>query len=211
MQGTPLSPCPCWSDPPGVNSASRRLGEMTATASPVRMLPTAPMRFGVWRALPVPRRSRQAAVNEAWQAEWRLPRVLPISASHFVLSSLGLMLAFGLVLTLLGVSLRPWLPGLMGASLLMAAGAALLVRTASDGEHIAMRAGLVRVTLRHAGRVRTTDFLPRWMRIEPEQHDRSLIRLSGQGRSVTVGVHIAPQERRQLADELRWALRQLDD
>ena len=51
---------------------------MTATASPVRMLPAAPMRFGVWRALPVSRRSRQASVNEAWQAEWRLPRVLPM-------------------------------------------------------------------------------------------------------------------------------------
>ena len=49
------------------------------------------------------------------------------------------------------------------------------------------------------------------MRVEPEQHDRSLIRLSGQGRLIKVGVHIPPAERRQLADELRWALRQLDD
>jgi len=184
---------------------------MTATASPVRMLSSAPMRFGVWRALPVSRRSRQIAVNEAWQAEWRLLRVLPISAPRFVLAGLGLMLALGFALNLLGASLRPWLPALMGAGLLMVAGALLLARIASDGEHIAMRAGLVRVTLRHAGRVQTTDFMPRWMRIEPEQHDRSLIRLSGQGRSVTVGVHIQPQERRQLADELRWALRQLDD
>lgn len=184
---------------------------MTATASPVRMLPATPMRFGVWRALPVSRRSRQAAVNGAWQAEWRLQRVLPISVSRFVLSCLGLTVAFALSVLLLGGSLGPWLPGLMGAALLMAVGAMLLARIASDGEHIAMRAGLVRVTSRHAGRVRTTDFLPRWVRIEPEQHDRSLIRLSGQGRSVTVGVHIQPEERRQLADELRWALRQLDD
>lgn len=183
---------------------------MTATASPVRMLP-ASMRFGVWRALPVSRRSRQASVNEAWQAEWRLPRVLPISVSRFVLACLGLMLAFGLTLILLGASLRPWLPGLMGASLLMVAGAALLARIASDGEHIAMRADLVRVTRCQGGHVQTTDFLPRWMRVEPEQHDRSLIRLSGQGRSIKVGVHIPPAERRQLADELRWALRQLDD
>jgi uncharacterized membrane protein len=137
--------------------------------------------------------------------------MLPISVSRYVLACLGLMLTFGLTWALSGASARPWLPALMGAGLLMAAGAALLTRMASDGEHIAMHAGLVRVTLRHAGRVRTTDFLPRWVRIEPEQHDRSLIRLSGQGRSVMVGVHTLPQERRQLADELRWALRQLDD
>lgn len=184
---------------------------MTATASPVRMLPTAPMRFGVWRALPVSRPSRQASVNEAWQAEWRLPRVMPVSVSRFVLCSLGLLVFCGLVLTLSGGSLRAWGPSLAGGCLLMAVGAALLARMSSDGEHIAMHGGLVRVTCRHGGQVRTTDFLPRWVRIEPEQHDRSLIRLSGQGRSVTVGEHIQPQERRQLADELRWALRQLDD
>lgn len=184
---------------------------MTATASPVRMLPAAPMRFGVWRALPESRRSRQAAVNEAWQAEWRLPRVLPVSALRFGLASLALLLAVGVALAMSGGPMQPWLPGLVAAGALSAAGAAQLARIASDGEHIAMRDGLVRVTLRHAGRVHTTDFMPRWMRIEPERHDRSLIRLSGQGRSVTVGVHIPPDERRQLADELRWALRQLDD
>ncbi len=169
------------------------------------------MRFGVWRSLPVTRRPRQASVSEAWQAEWRLPRALPISPSRFLLACFGLLLAIGLILALLGGPVRPWLPALAGAGLLVATGAAMLVRISSDGEHIAMRCGLVRVTRRHAGRVQTTDFLPRWMRIEPEQHDRSLIRLSGQGRSIKVGVHIPPSERRQLAHELRWALRQLDD
>jgi uncharacterized membrane protein len=184
---------------------------MTATASPVRMLPAAPMRFGVWRALPVSRRSRQASVNEAWQAEWRLPRVMPISTTRFVSCGLGLLIFLGLALALSGGPWRAWGPGLAGACVLMLAGAAMLARMSSDGEHIAMHRGLVRVTCRHGGEVRTTDFLPRWVRIEPEQHDRSLVRLSGQGRSVTVGEHIQPRERRQLADELRWALRQLDD
>jgi uncharacterized membrane protein len=184
---------------------------MTATASPVRMLPAAPMRFGVWRALPVSRRSRQASVNEAWQAEWRFPRVMPISAFRFVLCSLGLLVIAGLALAMSGDSWRPWAPGLIGVCVLTVLGAALLERMSSDGEHIAMHRGLVRVTCRQGGQVRTTDFLPRWVRIEPEQHDRSLVRLSGQGRSVSVGEHIQPQERRQLADELRWALRQLDD
>ena len=184
---------------------------MTATASPVRMLSSSPMRFGVWRSPPVTRRPRQASGNEAWQVEWRLPRALPISIPRFGLACLGLLLAAGSALALLDGPLRPWWPALAGVALLMAAAGALLARVSSDGEHIAMRCGLVRVTRRHAGRVQTTDFLPHWMRIEPEQHDRSLIRLSGQGRSVMVGVHIPPDERRQLADELRWALRQLDD
>jgi len=175
------------------------------------MLSSSPMRFGVWRSLPVTRRSRQASAHEVWQAEWRLPRSLPVSATRFALIGLSALIVVSLVLHALDGSLRAWLPVLAGASLLLAAGVALLVRMSSDGEHIAMRSGLVRVTRRQGGREQTTDFLPRWMRIEPEQHDRSLVRLSGQGRSVKVGVHILPAERRQLADELRWALRQLDD
>lgn len=184
---------------------------MTATASPVRMLSSAPMRFGVWRSPPVNRRSRQAAANESWQAEWRLPRALPISVPRFALACLVLLSGAAVVMFLLAGSVRTWWPFLAGAALLMAAAGGVLLRISSDGEHIAMRCGLVRVTRRHGGRVHSTDFLPRWMRIEPDQHDRSLIRLSGQGRAVMVGVHIQPQERRQLADELRWALRQLDD
>lgn len=184
---------------------------MTATASPVRMLSPDSMRFGVWRALPVSRRSRQAAACEPWQAEWRLRRVLPVSATRFAwVALLGLTItALGLLST--DLTWRAWLPGWVAACVLVMALAMLLARMVQDGEHIAMRAGLVRVTRWHGGHAQTTDFLPRWMRIEPEQHDRSLIRLSGQGRSITVGGHIQPRERRQLADELRWALRHLDD
>ena len=184
---------------------------MTATASPVRMLSAASMRFGVWRALPGSRRSRHAAVNEAWQAEWRLARSLPVSAFWFGLTGLVSLALVAAALAMSGAAFRPWLPGLSAAVLLIAVGVAQLDRIATDGEHIAMRSGLVRVTLCHAGRVNTTDFMPHWVRIEPEQHDRSLIRLSGQGRSVMVGEHVPPAERRQLAEELRWALRQLDD
>jgi len=182
---------------------------MTATASPVRLLSPASMRFGVWRALPVSRRSRQAAVGEPWQAEWRLSRVLPISGLR--LASVGLFVLVALAVALRGVPWQAWSPAWFVACLLLLALSLVLARIANDGEHIAMRSDLVRVTRRHGGQVRTIEFLPRWVRIEPEQHDRSLIRISGQGRSVTVGEHIRPQERRHLADELRWALRQLDD
>lgn len=184
---------------------------MTATASPVRMLPATPLRFGVWRALPVSRRSRQAAVPEAWQAEWRLPRALPVTPFRFALFSALLLLGAGMLLASWGDSVRPWWPALAAACVACVLTYLHLARIAADGEHIAMRQGLVRVSLRHAGRVQTTDFLPRWTRIEPAQHDRSVVRLSGQGRSVVVGEHVPPHERRQLASELRWALRQLDD
>ena len=74
-----------------------------------------------------------------------------------------------------------------------------------------MHDSLVRVSRHRGGRVQAVSFHPRWMRVEPEQHDRSLIRLSGQGRSVVVGEFVPAHSRRQLADELRWALRHLDD
>jgi len=45
------------------------------------------------------------------------------------------------------------------------------------------------------------------VRVEPELGDRSLIELSGQGRRIAVGRFVRPELRRQLADELRWALR----
>jgi uncharacterized membrane protein len=175
------------------------------------MLSPASMRFGVWRALPVSRRSRQAAVCEPWQVEWRLPRVLSVSSSQLAWVGACVLLSLALALSGTDLAWRIWLPGWLAACLLVIGACALLARVARDGEHIAMRAGLVRVTRCQGGQVHTTEFLPRWMRIEPEQHDRSLIRLSGQGRSVMVGGHIQPHERRQLADELRWALRQLDD
>ena len=43
--------------------------------------------------------------------------------------------------------------------------------------------------------------------VEPQHGDRSLIELSGQGRSISVGRFVRPELRRELADELRWALR----
>jgi uncharacterized membrane protein len=43
--------------------------------------------------------------------------------------------------------------------------------------------------------------------VEPEHGDGSLIELSGQGQRIVVGRFVRPELRRQLADELRWALR----
>jgi uncharacterized membrane protein len=96
---------------------------------------------------------------------------------------------------------------------LIAVGAALILyaRHATDFEAIRLRAG--RLTVEHASG-RTThraEFAPAWVRIEPEHGDGSLVELSGQGQRIAVGRFVRPELRRQLADELRWALRRCQD
>jgi len=92
---------------------------------------------------------------------------------------------------------------------LMLVGAAVwaLARHASDRECIVLRGD--RLTVEHASgsHVERVEFLPAWVRVEPEHGDRSLIELSGQGRRIAVGRFVAPEQRRQLAEELRLALR----
>ena len=66
-----------------------------------------------------------------------------------------------------------------------------------------------RLTVEHvAGRwVERVEFVPAWVRVEPKHGDGSLIELSGQGQRISIGRFVRPELRRQLADELRWALR----
>jgi len=83
----------------------------------------------------------------------------------------------------------------------------LYARHATDRENIRLQAG--RLTVEHVSG-RTThraEFAPAWVRIEPEHGDGSLVELSGQGQRIAVGRFVRPELRRQLADELRWALR----
>ena len=88
-------------------------------------------------------------------------------------------------------------------------GVALLVfaRHAGDRESIRLADGRLTVEQQWGSRTLRVEFLPAWVRVEPESGDRSLVELSGQGRRVVVGRHIRPELRRQLADEIRWALR----
>jgi uncharacterized membrane protein len=92
---------------------------------------------------------------------------------------------------------------------MIAVGAALLVysRHATDRESIRLRPGSLCVEHVCGGRIERVEFAPAWVRVEPEHGDRSLIELSGQGRHIAVGRFVRPELRRQLADELRWALR----
>ena len=92
---------------------------------------------------------------------------------------------------------------------LMAVATALLMyaRHATVHESIHLRPG--RLTVEHvSGRsVERVEFAPVWVRVEPQHGDRSLVELSGEGRRIAVGRFVRPELRRQLADELRWALR----
>jgi uncharacterized membrane protein len=45
------------------------------------------------------------------------------------------------------------------------------------------------------------------VRVEPQSDDGALVELSGQGHRVAVGRFVRPELRRQLAEELRMALR----
>jgi uncharacterized membrane protein len=106
---------------------------------------------------------------------------------------------------------------LHGASLVMPfAGAELLTvgvlmllygQHATDGERIDLQPGRLTVEQSFGRHVERVDFEPAWVRVEPRTGDRSLIELSGQGRRIAVGRFVRPELRRQLADELRWALR----
>lgn len=114
-------------------------------------------------------------------------------------------LGFGVLFWLWGAPLvRPlaWLE-------LAAVGLAfvLYARHAADGEKIALQGGRLVVELETGGRYERAEFLPHQVRIEPQANDRSLIEVSGQGRSVKVGRYVRPELRAALAREIRMALR----
>lgn len=140
--------------------------------------------------------------------QWLLKRNCSISPRQ-------MLIFFGSACTLsLGIGAFFWMQGaplvMPFASLeLVAVGIALLLyaRHATDSEHIQLRAGRLTVEYAFGGCVERVEFAPAWVRVEPEHGERSLIELSGQGRSITVGRFVRPELRRQLADELRWTLR----
>ena len=140
--------------------------------------------------------------------QWSLKRncsTTPRQMMAFYASLCALSLGIGVFFWVQGATLVmpfAWLE-------LVAVGAALLIyaRHATDRESIRLQPG--RLTVEHVtgGHVERAEFAPSWVRVEPEHGDRSLIELSGQGRRISVGRYVRPDQRRQLADELRWALR----
>jgi uncharacterized membrane protein len=91
-----------------------------------------------------------------------------------------------------------------------AVGAAFMLyaRHAADREHILLQGRRLVVELESAGHLERAEFDRDWVRVEPAAGDRSLIELSGQGRSVNVGRFVRPELRPALAREIRQALRE---
>ena len=92
---------------------------------------------------------------------------------------------------------------------LTAVGAAFIAygRHAADGERISLQGRQLVVELETAGRLERAEFDREWVRVEPSAADRSLIEVSGRGRSVNVGRYLRPELRPALAQEIRRALR----
>lgn len=92
---------------------------------------------------------------------------------------------------------------------LMAVGFGFLsyARHATDGEKIFLKDDHLVVEFENAGKLERAEFRREWVRVEPKSGDRSLIQVSGQGRTVHVGRFIRPELRPLLAREIRMALR----
>jgi len=93
---------------------------------------------------------------------------------------------------------------------LAAVGAAFLAyaRHAADGEKISLQGPRLVVELENAGHLERAEFDRQWVRVEPVAGDRSLIEVSGRGKSVSVGRYVRPEQRTELAREIRRALRE---
>lgn len=91
----------------------------------------------------------------------------------------------------------------------MALGLAFFVyaRHASDGEKILLSGPELIVEVETGGKRERVRFLSHWVRVEPRTDNRSLIEVSGQGRSIDVGRFVRPEMRPILAREIRRALR----
>lgn len=140
--------------------------------------------------------------------QWLLKRNCSVTPGQL----LGLFASLSVVS--LGIATFFWF---QGATLIMpfawaellAVGTAFVVyaRHARDGEKILLQDGRLVVELQTAGRLERAEFKREWVRVEPKDGDGSLIEVSGQGRTVSVGRHVRPELRPALAREIRFALR----
>lgn len=140
--------------------------------------------------------------------QWFLRRncaVTPVQLGYFYLSLCVVSLGIGSVFWFQGaVFVLPfaWVE-------LVAVGVSFLLyaRHAADGERIYLQGECLVVECESAGRLERAEFRRDWVRIEPRLGDRSLIEVSGQGRSIQVGRFVRPELRPVLAKEIRMALR----
>jgi uncharacterized membrane protein len=140
--------------------------------------------------------------------QWFLRRncaLTPTQLGWFYLSLCVVSLGIGAVFWFQGAVLVLW----FAWAELLAVGAAFLLyaRHATDGERIYLQDGRLVVEFENAGRVERAEFRREWVRVEPRLGERSLIEVSGQGRSIDVGRFVRPELRPVLAKEIRMALR----
>ena len=140
--------------------------------------------------------------------QWFLRRncaLTPTQLGWFYLSLCVVSLGIGAVFWFQGAVLVLW----FAWAELLAVGAAFLLyaRHATDGERIYLQDGRLVVECENAGRLERAEFRREWVRVEPRLGDRSLIEVSGQGRSIDVGRFVRPELRPVLAKEIRMALR----
>ena len=168
---------------------------------------------------PVPPASRRDA---GWRFGRELdPMLAPLQGWCFdlrrnvSLSPRQMLLAYGLLCALsLAVAAAFWSQGvsmvvLFTGAELMAVGLAMLIvaRHAGDRELITLAGREMAVEQHNGHQIDRATFRAEWVRIEPAGGEGSLVELSGQGLRVRIGRHVRPELRRQLADELRHALR----
>ena len=139
---------------------------------------------------------------------WQLRRncsVTPAQLGWLYLSLCVLSLGIGVFFWMQGATLVLAFAGLeiglVGLAFLAYA------RHATDGEWISLQGASLVVEREFAGRRERAEFSRQWVRVEPKSGDRSLIELSGQGRSIEVGRFVRPELRQVLAREIRRALR----
>jgi uncharacterized membrane protein len=157
--------------------------------------------------------SADAGASNARQArlvsvEWLLKRNCSMAPNQLLLFFVSLcVLSFAIAGVFWAQGARLVLP--FTALEIAALAVALLVygRHAGDRESIALSSGRLKVSHVNGRRVEVAEFDAAWLRVEPEHGDRSLIELSGQGQRIWVGRFVRPELRRQLADELRMAVR----
>lgn len=139
---------------------------------------------------------------------WFLKRncsVTPVQLGWLYASLCVVSLGIGVFFWFMGA----WLILPFAGAELAAVGFAFLsyARHATDGEKISLQGAQLVIELESAGRLERSEFHREWVRIEPKADDRSLIEVSGQGRSVEVGRYVRPELRPALAREIRMALR----
>lgn len=148
------------------------------------------------------------ATIQGQNIQWFLKRncsVSPVQLAWVYASLCVVSLSIGMVFWFKGATLV--MPFAWVELLVVGASFWVYARHATDGEKISLQGAQLVVELESAGKLERAEFNREWVRVEPRTGDRSLIEVSGQGRTVQVGRYVRPELRPALAREIRMALR----